>query len=218
MKSAENFYVSLGLPAPARLVLEEVGSLSGAGRLGAQEEQPRVGVAHRSRRRRALADERRARRAVVRDRAPRARPHLLLHLVQHAGGADAAARGRQPRVSRGGRRAGQAGEPADAVPGQGGRDAAREGAGRHGLAAAVGDGVDRVHAVLRRHHEPLRARPLRGQFAAVGVAEASGGTTPPSTRGSSRRSRAPTTRSATRARRRTSTTTPPSTTTTRWRA
>ena len=87
-----------------------------------------------------------------------------------------------------------------------------------GVAAAIGDGVDRVHALLRRHHEPLRARPLRGEPAAVGVAEEVVGLRGRSTRASSRRSRATTTRSATPAPRPTSTTTPPSTTTTRWRA
>ena len=42
-----------------------------------------------------------------------------------------------------------------------------------GLAAAVGaHGVDRVHVLLGRHHEPLRTRPVRRRAAARRVAEA----------------------------------------------
>ena len=47
-----------------------------------------------------------AERAVVRHQPPRARPHLLFPLVQPARGAVPAARGREPRVPRGDRRAG----------------------------------------------------------------------------------------------------------------
>ena len=114
-----------GLSAPARELLAEVRPLSRAdAALAAQEEQPRLGLAHRRRGRRALAHERRAQPAVVRHRPPRARPHLLLPGLRPPRGALPAARGRQPRLPRGGRRARPAGQRADPVPAQAGHRAA----------------------------------------------------------------------------------------------
>ena len=62
VKSAENFYVSLGFPTLPPSFWETLGPLPGAAGPGAQEEHPRLGLAHRPRPGRALADERRAQR------------------------------------------------------------------------------------------------------------------------------------------------------------
>ena len=74
----------------------------------AQEEHPRLLLAHRPRPRHPLADERRGQRAVVRHRAPRAGPRLLRPRLRAPRGAAAAAQRRQPVVPRGhGRRSGE---------------------------------------------------------------------------------------------------------------
>ena len=99
------------------------------------------------------------------------------------GGALPAARRRQPRLSRGGRRAGQAGQPADALPGQGRRDARGQAARPDRLAAAVGARVDRVSPLLRRDDEPLRARSLRRRSCRRPSGSRGGGTTSPTFQG-----------------------------------
>ena len=87
------------LPQAPPGLLGALGPLPGAARCRPQEERPRLGLGHRPRRRRPLAHERRAERGVVRHRAPRARPHLLLPLLRPARSALPAARRRQPRLS-----------------------------------------------------------------------------------------------------------------------
>ena len=186
VKSAESFYVSLGFPKLPPSFWERSDLYPVPPGPGAQEEQPRLGLAHRPRAGRPLADERRAERAVVRHRPPRARPHLLLPLVQPARGAVPAARGREPRLSRGDRRAGQAGQPADALPGEDRRHArrARRPTPTGWLLQSALDSIVFL-PWSAGHDEPLRARPLRERAAARRMAGASGGTTSPSSRASS---------------------------------
>ena len=97
-------------------VLDAVGPLPREGGRDAQEEHPRLLLAHRPRERHPLAAERRAQRPLVRDRAPRAGPRLLLHELHPARGAAAAPHRRQPRVPRGDGRADRAGRGPGAVP------------------------------------------------------------------------------------------------------
>ena len=171
VKSAESFYVSLGFPKLPPSFWER-SDLYPVPPGVARKKNSHASAWHIDRAQdvRSLMSVR-PQRAVVRHRAPRARAHLLLPLLQPAGGAVPAARGRQPRVSRSDRRAGQAGQPADPVPGEGGRHPRRQGAGRRRVAAAVRARVDRLPAVVGRDDEPLRTRPLRDRAAARRMAD-----------------------------------------------
>ena len=82
MRTAEDFYVSLGFPRLPESFLAKIRPLPGRPPIAPQEEQPRLGLAYRRRDRRALAHERRAQPAVVRHRPPRAGPHLLLPFLR----------------------------------------------------------------------------------------------------------------------------------------
>ena len=151
-----------------------------------KKNSPRLGLAHRSRAGRPLADERRGRTSS--GSAPRHHelgPHLLLPLVQPARGAVPAARGREPRLSRGDRRAGQAGQPADALPGQGRRHA-RRARRRTPTGWLLQSALDSIvflpwSAGTMSHFEHDL---YEDRAAARRVAGASGGTTSPSSRAS----------------------------------
>ena len=106
-----------GSPSCRRIVLGDVATSTRCRPACARKKNSHASAWHIDRAaRRPLADERRAERAVVRHRPPRARATSTTSCRTAAPRCRSSARGRQPRLSRGGRRAGQAGQPADAVP------------------------------------------------------------------------------------------------------
>ena len=107
VKSAESFYVSLGFPKLPPVVLGALATSTRCRPGVARKKNSHASAWHIDREhdvRSLMSVE--PERAVVRHRPPRARPHLLLPLLQPARGAVPAARGREPRLSRGDRRAG----------------------------------------------------------------------------------------------------------------
>ncbi len=201
------------LPVAAASLLGEVLALPGARRRHVEEEQSRQRLAPRPRARRAQPDERAAQRPLVEHHPPRARPHLLLPFLHPSGGAAAPPRRRQPRLPRSGRHHDGHGLEPEELPGRQRHDPGRHQDRRRPGAAQGSPRLGGFPALRGRHHDPLRARPLRRQPAQgsvqrplVALREDHPG------RGPAHRARRSS--SATRPRRPTSTTTPPSTTTT----
>ena len=218
VKSAENFYVSLGFPQAAAVVLGEVGPLPGAAGRAAQEERPRLAPGTST----TTSDVRSLMSVEPNEQWFGTAHHELGHIYYFL----SYSRPEVPFLLREGANrafheavgelAKLASEQTPYLVKVGVMPAGKE-PDPTGWLLQSALGLDRVPALLGRHDEPLRARPLRGGAAARPsgskrwwdyVADFQG-VVPPARRAA--------TTCATRAPRRTSTTTRRSTTTTRWR-
>ena len=171
VKSAESFYVSLGFPKLPPSFWESSDLYPGAARRRAQEER-HASAWHIDREQ----DVRSLMSVEPNEQWFGTSHHELGHIYYYLAYSRPEVPfllrdGRQPRLPRGDRRAGAAGQPADALPGEGRPPPGGQGARSVRLAAAVRAGLDRVPALVGGDDEPLRARPLRERAAARRMAD-----------------------------------------------